>query len=105
MKKQIINEQPIGTVLTGMTKGALKGALRNAFKSVLENSDNVVTDILRKEAKIAATETLDSATDILIKQLYDVKSNFYITWDELRRSGELIPKLSNNFKLSYQKRS
>ena len=41
--------------------------------------------------------------DILIKQLYDVKSNFYITWDELRRSGELIPKLSNNFKLSYQK--
>ena len=41
--------------------------------------------------------------DTLIKQLYDVKSNFYITWDELRRSGELIPKLSNNFKLSYQK--
>ena len=42
--------------------------------------------------------------DVLIKQLYDVKSNFYITWDELRRSGELIPKLSNNFKLSYEKK-
>jgi hypothetical protein len=42
--------------------------------------------------------------DTLIEQLYDEKSNSYITWDELRRSGELIPKLSNNFKLSYQKR-
>ena len=41
--------------------------------------------------------------NMLIKELYDVKSNFYITWDELRSSGELIPKLSNNFKLSYKK--
>ena len=41
--------------------------------------------------------------DTLIKQLYDVKSNSYVTWDKLRRNGELIPKLSNNFKLTYQK--
>ena len=41
--------------------------------------------------------------DTLRQQLYNVESNFYVTWDELRRSGELIPKLSNNFKLSYQK--
>ena len=39
----------------------------------------------------------------LIKELYNPKSNFYETWDRLRESGEILPKLSNNFKLTYKR--
>ena len=35
----------------------------------------------------------------LLKELYDVKSDNFQTWDDLRTSGKLIPKLSNNFQL------
>ena len=40
----------------------------------------------------------------LIKELYNVKSSFYETWDRLKENGEIIPKLSNNFKLIYTRK-
>ncbi len=39
----------------------------------------------------------------LIKELYNVKSDFFSTWDRLRENGEIIPKLSSNFKLTYKR--
>ena len=40
--------------------------------------------------------------DDLLKELYDVKSDNYQTWDELRTNGKLITKLSNNFQLLHE---
>ena len=76
--------------------------------------DNFYLDDFLEHLDIKAANAIDSDVDHcilaacsygkkkindLLKELYDVKSDNFQTWDDLRTSGKLIPKLSNNFQL------